>query len=455
MSQLTSINPEEVIATAIDYVYELMDGKPEVIDGKTLVKPKCLKEAMEGPFKNQFEEAMERELYELDSNNTWKMVFCPKDRTPITCRWVFDIKRNKDNMVERFKARLVVQGFKQIEGVDFQKTFSSTAQMRTFRTLVALSVKFGLKITQYDISNAFVRADIDKEIYMTFPPGFRPDDATPGHCFLLLKGLYGLKQASRLWNQLLTKIFKQAGLDVCQSEPGVFHVKSDKFDVETLCLINLYVDDYNICTRNEFLRKKIEDALFKVFETKSIGKLELFLGIVVETNDDMSEAILHQKPYHERLIESTGFSKSNTTKTPAESSIKLSVHDCPENGERHDYGKWHFMSVEGSLMYSAFGTRPDICQRVCQLARYGQNPGNAHIKAQKHVIKYLKGTIDKGIRFCRPPGNDMKVEILGFVDSDWTGCTDTRRSTVGWSVHICGGPISWVTVEEDFGPELM
>ena len=80
---------------------------------------------------------------------------CPPGRTPITCPWVYDMKRNDANEIYKFKARLVVQGFKQEEGVDFQKTFSSVSQMRIFRLLCSLTVKYDLRIAQYDIGNAF------------------------------------------------------------------------------------------------------------------------------------------------------------------------------------------------------------------------------------------------------------------------------------------------------------
>ena len=431
-----SVSPEEIIGKSVEQIYKLIDSDTLGIDGTHLVKPKNVDEAMESEYSKYYLEAMERELYELEDNGTWKLVYCPEGRKPITCRWVFDIKRNNKNQVIRFKARLVVQGFKQIEGVDFHKTFSSTAQMRTFRVVVALSVKYGLKITQYDVSNAFCKSDIDTDIYMTFPPGFAPDNVKENQCYKLLKGLYGLKQASRLWAKLISKAFKKAGLTVCQSEPGIFHVKGDD-----LCLVNLWVDDYLICCKNEALRKQIEKVLHDIFSVEPMGAINLFLGIVIEAKEDMSEVVMHQEPYHDRVLESTKHKDCNIAKTPAEASVKLSVEDCPTEGEKKP--DWPYMSVLGSLMYSAMATRPDIVQRVCQLARFGSNPGTKHVKAMKHLLKYLKGTKKRGIRYRRPPGDDEKVQIIAFVDSDWAGCPDTRRSTIGWSVHLCGGPVSW------------
>ena len=423
------IKPEEIIAMATDFMYKLLDGT-------NLKKPENRTMMFEDEHCEEYLNAEGRELKELVGNNTWELAFCPEGRTPITCRWVYDIKRNKNNEVERFKARLVVQGFKQVEGIDFQKTFSSTAQMRSFRLICALSVKFGLKVTQYDISNAFTNSIIDNEVFMSFPPGYVPEGAKPNQCFRLLKGLYGLKQAARLWRELLVKNFEKAGLEVCLTESGVFHVRGND-----LCLVNLHVDDYNIATANEDLRKQIEDVLAEVFEVKSLGDLNHFLGIVIEVSEDGKIITLHQKPYHNRLLEECKMTDCSCVKTPAEASVKLSVYDCPTEDEEKP--TWPYINVGGSLMYSAFGTRPDITQRAIQLARFNSNPGKKHVKAQKHLLKYIKGTIDQGLKFTKPEGNDPKVEIIAFVDSDWAGCIDTRRSTVGWSVHICGGPISW------------
>ena len=165
------------------------------------------------------------------------------------------MKRNDKNEITRFKARLVDQGFKQREGIDYQKTFSSVAQMRTFRLLVALAVQYDLRITQYDIGNAFVQSDIDTELYMTFPPGYPSESGNLKEVLQLLKALYGLKQAARLWNKLLISKFEKAGLHVCKTESGVLQAKDDK---DGLCLIDLHVDDYLIFTKNETLRTRIE-----------------------------------------------------------------------------------------------------------------------------------------------------------------------------------------------------
>ena len=102
-----------------------------------------------------------------------------------------------------------------------------------------LAVAFDLDLTQYDISNAFLNGDLEEEIYMEYPPGYPGKEGT---CLKLLKGLYGLKQAARIWNIVLNKVLRGAGLEVCKTEPGVLYHPTK------LCYVCLHVDDIIIAT---------------------------------------------------------------------------------------------------------------------------------------------------------------------------------------------------------------
>ena len=429
------VNPNDCIAYALHSVLELVDNHPDLI-----TKPNNYDEMMVHVNRDEFIEAMERELYELKDNKTFEFCICPKNRRPIPCRWVFDIKRGINNEIVRFKARLVIQGFRQVEGVDFHKTFSSVAQMRTFRVICALSVNKNLRVTQYDISNAFLNADLDKEIYMKLPPGYTTE-GDKNRCWKLLKGLYGLKQASRLWNKLLIKSFKQANLEPCLTESGVLRVVGGS---KSICFVNLHVDDYCIATADEVLRTEIEGVMAKLFKVSYLGELKLYLGIVCEWGKSKTgrrTLNLHQGPYHDRLLTKMNYSKCKPHKAPAEAGSKLSVTDGPRDGE--DPVTWPYMSVGGSFMYSAMGTRPDLCQRTIQCARFNRNPGLPHVNAQKHLLRYLKHTKSMGILFTEPDNPEGKVDITAFCDSDWAGCPDTRRSTIGFVVMLSGGPVTW------------
>ena len=203
-----------------------------------IVAPKIRSRMLKDQYAHEYIKAEIVELQGIEKHGTFESVIRTPDIRPITCRWCYDIKRNKDGTVERFKARLVVHGFKQIAGVDFNKTFSSTAQIRSFRLILALATELDLKVTQYDISNAFLNGKLKETVYMEYPPGY--PSKVPGRVIKLIKALYGLKQASRVWQETLYECLGKLNLVPCKSESGVLKYMTKD---GTICIIFAWVDD--------------------------------------------------------------------------------------------------------------------------------------------------------------------------------------------------------------------
>ena len=116
---------------------------------------------------------MRSELQALQANGTWSLTPLPVCKTSIGCRWVYKIKHRSDGSIERYKARLVAKGFTQLEGVDYQDTFSPTAKIIFVRCLLALAAARGWSLHQMDVNNAFLHDDLHEEIYMSLPPRLR------------------------------------------------------------------------------------------------------------------------------------------------------------------------------------------------------------------------------------------------------------------------------------------
>ena len=162
-------------------------------------EPKNMNEAINGKNSKYWKDAAENEYQSLLKNNTWELVERPKDKNVITCKWVFKVKRNADGTVDRYKARLVAQGYSQEEGMDYDDTFAPVARYSSIRSLLAIANQLNLEVHQMDVKTAYLNGDLEHEIYMEQPDGYVDKHQKDLVC-RLRKSLYGLKQSARCWN---------------------------------------------------------------------------------------------------------------------------------------------------------------------------------------------------------------------------------------------------------------
>ena len=123
---------------------------------------------------------MESEYSSLLKNDTWDLVPPPEGKNIVGSRWILKVKRDEDDGVDRFKARLVALGFSQVKGVDYDEVFSPVARYTSVRSLLVLASAHDLEIHQMDVKTAFLNGSWDCEIYMSQPEGF-VDPARPNH----------------------------------------------------------------------------------------------------------------------------------------------------------------------------------------------------------------------------------------------------------------------------------
>jgi len=119
---------------------------------------------------------MAKEIEALEMNKTWTIEDLTAGKKPINCKWVYRVKYNSDGSIERYKARLVIRGDQQVDGFDYHETFAPVAKMVSIRCFLSVAVARGWELHQMDVNNAFLHGDLDEEVYMTLPHGFR----TPG-----------------------------------------------------------------------------------------------------------------------------------------------------------------------------------------------------------------------------------------------------------------------------------
>lgn len=167
---------------------ELMDENVEALQAE-IEEPSCFREAAES---QDWIDAMDKEMQSIEKNKTWEPVKPPARKKPIGLNWVFKLKRNSKGEVIKHKARLVVKGYVQKHGVDFEEVFAPVAKLDTMRLLLGFAANHSWKIHHLDVKSAFLHGELEEEVYVSQPEGYTVKGKE--QCVLKLsKALYGLR----------------------------------------------------------------------------------------------------------------------------------------------------------------------------------------------------------------------------------------------------------------------
>jgi len=402
-------------------------------------EPNTIQEAQKRDDWERWKEAVTEEIGRLESFGTWQLVKRPTNTNIVGCRWVFREKHDAEGKVAKYRARIVARGFTQEFGVDYEETFAPVAKLPSIRAVIALAIQHSWELHQMDVKSAYLNGDLDKTIYMEIPPGYNPPNSEGKVC-RLLKSLYGLKQAGRQWYKKLSETFFSIDFTRSQVDHAVFY----KRDYTGITIICCSTDDLTMATSSPDRMIETRSLLKKKFEMTDAGELHWMLGIKVERDKKQRIGTLSQTAYIERIIEKFGMQDSKPLVVPLTIGQKLSKSQCPvTQEERQEMQTIPYRELIGSLMYAALGTRPDICFAVTFLSQFLQNPGQAHWREAKRVIRYLKGTKEKKLVYCNQnrPLDNFKLE--GFADASWGNDEDDRHSISGYVFTKYGGAISW------------
>lgn len=334
---------------------------------------------------------MKAEMKSLQDNQTWELVELPEGRSVIGSKWVYKIKTKADGSIERYKARLVAQGFTQKYGTDYDETFCPVVRLESFRTIVASAVQQGLKLHQVDVSSAFLNGKLEEEVYMKQPPVFISAGKENLVC-KLKKSIYGLKQSPRCWNTALHNQLEKMGFVQAAGDPCVYKSSGG----ETF-LVGVYVDDMVLAGKTGEKMHDVKSALADSFDIKDLGKLHYFLGMRVSQNEETGDVWIGQPAYTVRLLKKFGMDKSKPAKSPADLSEKFVK--AADSDERCD--QVLYQSAIGSLLYLSVATRPDISYSVNRMAKFSADPTMHHWTGVKRIMRYLRGTTHHGIMYTK------------------------------------------------------
>ena len=371
----------------------------------------------------------------LHENHTYELVKLPKGKRALKNKWVYRLKTQEHSSQPKYKARLVVKGFSQKKGIDFEEIFSPVVKMSSIRVVLGIAASLNLEIEQLDVKTAFLHGDLEEEIYMEQPEGFKESGKENLVC-RLKKSLYGLKQAPRQWYKKFDSFMTDHGYHRTTSDHCVY-VKN--FSDGDFVILLLYVDDMLIVGRDTIKIDRLKKELSKSFAMKDLGPARQILGMKISRDRQNGKLWLSQEKYIEKVLNRFNMSKAKEVSTPLAGHFKLNIKQCPTSEkDKEDMKKVPYASAVGSLMYAMVCTRPDIAHAVGVVSRYLSNPGKEHWNAVKWILRYLKGT--SRLCLCFDNGKTM---LDGYTDADMAGDLDNRKSTFGYLMIFAGGAVSW------------
>ena len=265
-------------------------------------------------------------------------------------------------------------------------------------------------------------------VYAINPPeGYEEKE---GVVYRLEKSLYGLKQSGRNWNRVLHDCLTENGFTQNQADNCVYSQESKEGKV----IIIVWVDDLIIAASDEGKLKKVKGMLAEQFKMKDLGQLKHCLGIDFDFSDECIK--MSQEKYINKILQRFNMSECRVRDTPCEQKLEYS-NDAVKMTDIRMYRE-----AVGSLIYLTTCTRPDLSFVVSRLSQYLAEPTEEQWVTVKHVLRYLKGTADKGLTFRRSTEN---LGIKAYSDADWAADTSDRRSTTGYCVSLSENSalVSW------------
>jgi hypothetical protein len=406
-------------------------------DSDAVIDPLTYKQAMESPEAVYWQKAMDSELASVMRAGTWVEASTPQGRKLVGCRWVYKTKRDASGGIAKYKARIVAQGYSQIEGVDYDETFSPVARLTSLRLLMAVVASKGLRLHQMDADTAFLNGKLDEEVYMALPPGYQ-NSVEGTTCVKLVKSLYGLKQSPRVWWKLVSCYFQSLGFKRVDSDWGLYYSK------EKEAHLLLYVDDVLITAPSMEAVNWLKDALKEKWSWTDLGEAAYVLGLRIDRDAGAKMIKLSQLGYIDRVLARFGLTGALTVTTPLEQGH---MEPCSKDEAVDPARQKFYMSIIGSLMWVAQSLRPDVAFAVGYLSRFSTNPSEQHLRAAKRVWRYLKGSRGAGLTLGGFQKDSLGEEgmLVGYCDADYAGCMTTRKSTTGYVFTYNRSVISWAS----------
>ncbi|GMG36294.1 unnamed protein product [Ambrosiozyma monospora] len=425
-----------------------------------------LKQALNGPDRDEWLKAMETQLNKLIDKGTWHSNQILTDDPEIKARavrtqWTLNKKRDSS-----FKARLVAMGNTQNEQT-YDETYSPTPSYEVMRILLADAVKTGKIITMFDVNDAYLNADIDKDLYIHVPKGIEIQyDKVMNHqivVYKLQKAMWGLRQSGHRWAVCWVDFLLSIGFVELKGVNCLFA----KFDENGSIIATLvsWVDDCMLSCKDQESSNEIMDTILKRFQCKvsvpvhgTIDLLNINIKQVYKFGK-LHSIELNQAAYINKIAARLGINKAKEYVTPMDPDFKFDPckNKLKLSGYKLSSKIRKMREIVGALLYIAQTTRPDISFAANFYARYTLYPHVLIEKQIKRTVSYLLSTKDYCIRYTRNSNDGLAAyaqlaslemdsgRLTGFSDADLGGDIHTRKSTVASIFMYANGPVYWKT----------
>ncbi|UYV76289.1 hypothetical protein LAZ67_13003275 [Cordylochernes scorpioides] len=243
----------------------------------------------------------------------------------------------------------------------------------------------------------------------------------------LNKSIYSLPQSGRSWYEKFSQVLHDCGLEKLKSDPCLFKWKNE----DKYFYVGIYVDDFITVSDSEDTSNRFINKLRHHLEIKDVTCKGMFLGIkIIQDKEGIS---LQQSHYVQQILQKYGMETCKEVPTPGSKEINLDNHIEDDNCDQHTY-----QEALGMLMFLAVNTRPDITYNTSKLSQYSRQPKQMHWTAIKRVMRYLRGTIDLGVKFERGKTGILK----SYTDASWS-TTHDGKSYCGYVLKLGEATIDW------------
>ena len=398
--------------------------------------PLSYTDALSSEHCDHWKEAMDEEIQNFTRHAAFDIVDIPPNVSPIPSRWTFTLKKDQFGVIQKFKARFVAKGFKQICGRDYDEdgTYAPVLTAETFRLVISSSAENDWDIHQMDVTCAFLQADLKEEVFAKIPQGYNHGKSMKNKCWKMNKAIYGLKQAPKAWFDSVHTTLNDEGFTQSQADQCLFtRIRNGKIIV--LCV---FVDDFILTGDDTDGILEIKKQMAERYNLKDLGLASRFIGVNIIRDRPNRVIYLNQHDKIKKILETYKMSDAKPCSTPIEKGYTPPPFD--PNLPQTDAP---LLQAIGSLNHLSCWTRPDIEYASSISSQFMRNGNDCHWELVKRIMQYLKGTKNLSLRLGGRRESSQQMPLVAFCDADFAGSKSDSKSRSSYVISYLDGPISW------------